>query len=287
MNQSIRFRSLTQSALNSFGRRALALIAVTVILQGCSTQLPFKGGLYQRLSNRGPVLLSTENPFLPANRLLSEELHNSAELRDFIAERGSPAAIEVTQSLLSSTELSLIYPAENEVYRLAQRKSGWSVGEPEALSTEVLEKIESELALGGVSLGDTGDAQKYVAAILPSGELAEDTTRASLAPSDMSGNKRGSPPNSAKRERNSVPRLAKITVLKNGGLVHSVTFPGESLSVIAAWYTGATSNTTLIAKANKITKDKVVKIGQSVTIPSKLVKNRKPLSQAFLRSALR
>jgi hypothetical protein len=284
MNQSIGNQSIRPA---SFARTSLVIVFILGMLQGCTTQVPIKGGLYQRLSNRGPVLLSTENPFLPANRLLSEELNNSAELRDFIAQRGSPTAIEVTQSLLSRTELSLIYPAENEVYRLAQRRSGWSVGEPEALSADALEKIESELALGGVSLGDPREAQKYVAAILPSTDLDEDTTRASLAHSDIGENEKINPSKLPRNHHNTGTRQAKVLILKNGGLVHSVTFPGESLSVIAAWYTGATSNTALIAKANKISTNKVVKIGQSVTIPPKLLKNRKPLSQAFLRSALR
>lgn len=269
-------------------RNVIAITSVLVVVQGCSTQLPPKGGLYQRLSNRGPVLLSTENPYLPANRLLSEELNKSGELRDFIAQRGSPAAIQVTQGLLSRTELYLIYPAENEVYRLAQRQSGWSVGEPEAISADVLEKIESELALGGVSLGDTRNAKKYIAAILPSSEADDDSTRASLAHSeDVEEKGRKATTSQSKGEKPSSTKHAKVSMLRNGGLVHSVTFPGESLSVIAAWYTGATSNTGLIAKANKIGQNKGVRIGQSVTIPAKLLKNRKPLSQAFLRSALR
>jgi hypothetical protein len=279
MNYSIRPKSLM--------RNSLAIVSILAMLQGCSTQLPLKGGLYQRLSNRGPVLLSTENPYLPANRLLSEELNNSAELREFISQRGSPAAIQVTQGLLSRTELSLIYPAENEVYRLAQKQSGWSVGEPEALSADVLEKIEDELALGGVSLGDTRDVQKYAAAMLPASELDDDSSRASLARSEAGDTEKKSSSTFGKSRQSIGIRHAKVAILKNGGLVHSVTFPGESLSVIAAWYTGATSNTALIAKANKLSTNKVVKIGQSVIIPPKLLKNRKPLSQAFLRSALR
>ena len=162
------------------------------------------------------------------------------------------------------------------------------MGEPEAISADVLEKIESELALGGVSLGDTRDAQKYVAAILPSNDSNEETTRASLAwNGDEAEDGRKITTTRERGGKNSVTRHAKITILKNGGLVHSVTFPGESLSVIAAWYTGATSNTGHIAKANKIAANKGVKIGQSITIPAKLLKNRKPLSQAFMRSALR
>lgn len=258
------------------------------LVLGCSSQLPPQGALYQRLSNRGPVLLSADNPYLPANRLLSEELGNSAELREFVAQRGSPAAIQVTQGMLARTELSLIYPAENEIYHLAKKQTGWAIGAPESLSESALEQIENELALGGMTLGDTREANRYVAAVLPPPyDYESDRDRASLAQDD--GPPKSSVPEKLSRRLNygGGAKLAKTKIVRGGALHHTVTFPGESLSVVASWYTASVSNISAIAKANKISRDGGLRLGQVVIIPAKLLKNKRPLSLSYLKNALR
>jgi hypothetical protein len=262
-----------------------ALLLVVVNVCGCSSTLPPQGALYQRLKDRGPVLLSADNPYLPANRLLSEELNASAQLREFVSRRGAPAALQVNQGVLERTELSLIYPAEDEVYRMVKRSKGWVIGAPEPLDDDALKQIEDELALGGMTLTDTRNSGSYVAAILP--HTNEQDEESAYDRASLSGNFEEEielpKVRSAKRVPNPNRGEAPIKVSKSKGLIHTVSFPGESLSVLATWYTGAASNLYAIARANGVDPRSSVKLGQSVTIPPKLLKNKRPLTQGALR----
>jgi hypothetical protein len=60
---------------------------------------------------------------------------------------------------------------------------------------------------------------------------------------------------------------------------HTVHWPGESLSLIAKWYTGAHQNWKRLAKANPSIEPRLIKPGDTIRIPSTLLKTRKPLPQ--------
>lgn len=283
------------------------------LLSGCSHRLPPQGALYERLNNRGPVLLSSTNPYLPANRLLSEELDNSPELRDFVSQRGAPSAIQVAQGVFERTELTLIYPAEKEVYPLTKRRSGWTIGAPEPISERSLEQIEEELALGGMTLGDIVESKRYAIAMLPAAQsdnealATEDESLATESGGDSSeevsahGNtaraslsldRQGRlPVKAARNEGASTPSMGStfhekgrstVSISRSGTLRHTVTLQGETLSALAMWYTGDASNLYQIAKFNKISPKKGLSLGQSINIPAKLLKNKKPLTSAHL-----
>ena len=284
----------------------LAALCAAIQVIGCSHRLPPQGALYERLNNRGPVLLSATNPYLPANRLLSEELDNSAELRDFVSQRGAPSAIQVAQGLFERTELTLIYPAEKEVYPLIKRRSGWAIGAPESLSDKALKQIEEELALGGMTLGDIVESKRYAIAVLPSSQVggvteiggealnAEDVGFANSddpesARASLALDKTGRLPVKAATEgalagEVSAPKKksSNVSFSRSGTLIHTVTIPGETLSALSMWYTGDASHMYQIAKFNKISPKKGLYLGQSINIPAKLLKNKKPLTQAHL-----
>ena len=60
---------------------------------------------------------------------------------------------------------------------------------------------------------------------------------------------------------------------------HTVRWPGESLSLIASWYTGTSKNWHKLAKANPGLNPNRIKDGNVIMIPSSLLKTRLPLPQ--------
>ena len=62
---------------------------------------------------------------------------------------------------------------------------------------------------------------------------------------------------------------------------HTVRWTGESLSLIARWYTGASGNWRELAKANPRINPHRIKKGNVIIIPPALLKTKKPLPQNF------
>lgn len=63
---------------------------------------------------------------------------------------------------------------------------------------------------------------------------------------------------------------------------HKVRWSGESLSIIAKWYTGSLENWKALSKANpKINPSRIHK-GQKIRIPENLLKTREPMPKSFL-----
>jgi len=60
---------------------------------------------------------------------------------------------------------------------------------------------------------------------------------------------------------------------------HTVRWPGESMSLIARWYTGSSRNWRKLAKANPTIDPNRIKKGHVIVIPTKLLKTREPLPQ--------
>lgn len=72
----------------------------------------------------------------------------------------------------------------------------------------------------------------------------------------------------------------------NGDLLHQVTFKGESIVVLAKWYTLDSGNAARIARVNQLSATAALPMGQSVTIPAYLLKNKKRLTEGALRALL-
>ena len=60
---------------------------------------------------------------------------------------------------------------------------------------------------------------------------------------------------------------------------HTVRWPGESMSLIARWYTGSSKNWRKLAKANPRINPNRIKKGNVIVIPTKMLKTREPLPQ--------
>lgn len=65
---------------------------------------------------------------------------------------------------------------------------------------------------------------------------------------------------------------------------HTVRWKGETLSLIAEWYTGSWRNWRALAKANTKLNPKSMRIGDAIVIPEKLLKNKEPMPRGFSSS---
>jgi hypothetical protein len=70
--------------------------------------------------------------------------------------------------------------------------------------------------------------------------------------------------------------------LKETFYVHTVRYYGETISIIAAWYTGDGENWKALARANPKIDPKLILEGNQVLIPEKLLKTREAMPQKFV-----
>ena len=66
-------------------------------------------------------------------------------------------------------------------------------------------------------------------------------------------------------------------------LVHKVTWPNETLSLIAEWYTGRTENWKTIAKTNPTLHPRRIRLGTEIKIPAELLKTIVPMPREFVQ----
>ncbi len=79
-----------------------------------------------------------------------------------------------------------------------------------------------------------------------------------------------------KKEREPAPQKMQF--------VHTVKYPGETLSIISKWYTGDVNNWRILENNNPhIAYNKMV-AGDRIFIPENLLKTREPLTKGFIDS---
>lgn len=66
--------------------------------------------------------------------------------------------------------------------------------------------------------------------------------------------------------------------------VHTVKYPGETLPIIAKWYTGDVNNWEALADANPNIDYEHLMTGTGIFIPENLLKKTKPLTKKYLDS---
>ena len=68
-------------------------------------------------------------------------------------------------------------------------------------------------------------------------------------------------------------------------LSHKIKWQGETLTLIAAWYTGSAKNWMHLVEANPGIDPRRIMIGDSILIPEDLLKTRRPMPIEFLPAA--
>jgi len=67
-------------------------------------------------------------------------------------------------------------------------------------------------------------------------------------------------------------------------LVHKVRFPGESVSIIAGWYTGEIDNWKILAEVNPNLNPNVISEGMKINVPESMLKTREPMPREYVDS---
>ena len=78
------------------------------------------------------------------------------------------------------------------------------------------------------------------------------------------------------------PEVAYVKPVAPVQFLHKIRYQGESLSLIAKWYTGKTGKWKAIAAANPEVIPERMKIDQIIYIPDNLLKNRTPMPKNFV-----
>lgn len=66
--------------------------------------------------------------------------------------------------------------------------------------------------------------------------------------------------------------------------VHTVKYPGETLSIIAAWYLGDKMRYDVLAAANLEINPKLIRVGMKIKIPENIMKKRESMNKEFVDS---
>jgi hypothetical protein len=275
------------------------LIAIPLVLglAGCSAPLRMHYGLIERLRDRGPVAVSPTNPYLAANVLLNKETETSHELKGFFDHRGAPAAIEVSDGLLKSLTLMLYYPENGESFMAEESAGSWAIRGPFPIEKAKLREVL--LATGKLRPVQTTvpPIQTTVPKAAPPDQTAAPASTAPAQHSRVASATHSAPntghtidpklPESAQpRERAAEPAIesdALAEVSPRGDVVHYVTFANEDLRSLAQWYTGDASNAARLARINQLKPQASLSPGDSIVVPSYLVKNKRRLSEETLK----
>ena len=298
--------------------RTLAIVCILVLL-ACGTSLKRNAALATRLKNRGPVALSSSNPYLAANLLLSKEIEHSPELKGFVGHRGAPGAIEISSSRWSSDLVMWMYYPENREYYTADYSMGtWVIKGPQLLPRERLVRVLAQVGTTPqtVALLSSESPAVSVAPMTNSGRsntaskinkpppalhpklpsekknyTPEKVAQTQVSDLDPSASSQISPmlKLNSKTKRQTIEEVVAAHSgpggerTPGGDLVHYVTYPGETLSMISRWYTYERANVSRLARINDLTTPDKLEVGDTVVIPTYLLRNRKLLTEDALR----
>jgi hypothetical protein len=84
-----------------------------------------------------------------------------------------------------------------------------------------------------------------------------------------------------KRHRSEKAKFAR-TPPKRAYYYHRVKYSGETLSIIAKWYTGDADNWQALTKANPKLNPNRINVGDKIRIPRRLLNTRRPMTRSFV-----
>ncbi len=270
----------------------------------------------ERLKNRGPITLSADNPYLSSNMMLQKVMDDSSDVRGFVQHRGAPTVLEVRQEFLSVPTMFFYYPENGEHYRLEQDSESWLIEGPFQIDDEMLAKLRP---LTQVQLSTQEKLQPTTppAPVRSKPQPAKPEKTKVSEPEyypELAGQPDGIPIEKAPEEfpllppqkpspapvkvktaaptKNADQRIveevtaggARATgeLTPKGDLVHYVTYPEEDLALIARWYTYDAWNAGKVARVSGISSKQPLTVGDTLVIPSYLLKNKVRLTKEGL-----
>jgi hypothetical protein len=245
--------------LNKLSKIKCLLISCTY-LSACAS---FQPGLMTRdnLLNRGPVIVSRTNPYIASNILMAREVKLSPTLKGFLKIRGTPEAIEIRKNFFQPYVMFFYYSSQREQYVLEEVNDDWVIRGPEQI------RGDSSQALASLA------PEKITTTEKPAEPLEKEVDLEDLMLPDSK------PIDPPKKISNS-DDIEQV----DGDILHTVKYKGETLRLIAEWYTGKSENAPRIARINGFKDANSLILDQKIRIPRYLATNDSPLSKERVES---
>jgi hypothetical protein len=113
--------------------KVVLITLATLGIIACSSNMQ-PGMLIDRIKNRGPINISTSNPYLVANQYLDYQRKHSVDIQQFLKSRGAPAALEIQKPIFEDAQIFLYYPENGQYYVLTEGAEHWAIAGPYKLS---------------------------------------------------------------------------------------------------------------------------------------------------------
>jgi hypothetical protein len=236
------------------------------------------------LIDEGILNISHSNPNLATNIFLEEEARTNRYLRRFLKDRGLPEAIKISSEGTTQLTMNLYYSNDLELFRAIKRnpeggnsfKTEWLITGPEPIERLDYQKLKNQtIHTSQKSLYNEPlpieNHKDPLPPMLPPKKISVRKTNSKIPPKIDQKSLENFKPKNLDQE---ALALSRGIALRNekGDLIHKVSELKQTISDIAAWYTGTASNAEKVAKYNarKIT-DYLV-LGEEILIPSNLIK---------------
>ena len=308
---------LARPSFKSIGRHAavcriyiLAFSGLILFSAGCS--FTDKASLRDELVNSGPITIDQKNPFVVGNQFLQSEEKKSEILRKFVEFRGRPSAVEVRKRYFGQWKIYMFYLDRREAYLLDESADDWIVRGPEKIPNDILATLRSSTVSNGTAFEKASDDKEselgQPLAEAAEGDLLEQESLPSLRATEkklkplrsemkeLPARKTSvkSPPAPGIFENEPEPEIPEpsgalagleevapnLHEAPSGDMIHTVTFPGETLRIITAWYTGDVNSASRLARINGISNPDRLAIGQTIRIPRYMLANTSPFPEA-------
>lgn len=265
--------------------RALT-IAIFISLIGCAFQNSDQ--LVDELSSKGITIVTKDQRYLASTQFIERESQLDDHVKAFILDTGYPSAISVSSSFLSPTSARLYYPTPGNYFDFTKSDSGWLITGPFSLSEAEVEELQKVSIMAEANSSTVVPEPPTIEKVEETPSIDE-TTLISKPASEEKNTKVtvpvagfSSPAQTTQAPEAHLSQEAETT--PKGDLVHYVTYSGETLSMIARWYTNERENAGKIGRLNKLKNADQLEIGDVLVVPSYLVKNKKRFTESALES---
>jgi hypothetical protein len=233
--------------------------------------------LISKLAGDGEIAITSENPYLASNQLLSLVSRESSEVKGFIDLEGRPKSLVVEKNFFGGATLNLYYPDKNHYFTARQNSSGWILNGPFPIarsgSLNNIYAAKEDLENGEIGYKES-PLPDYEVEVVKDERLSRIQKRGFISPEKIDSASRASASHSSDLKARmsstlTATLLGKAERSPGGDIIHYVVSTKEKLSQIADWYTKDKTNSERLARINGI---KDLNPGDQIVIPSYLVR---------------
>lgn len=263
-----------------FSKKLFPLFAllIVVLIQGCAIQQRPANPEFDALQGKGPIIIVPNDEQVVSTKFFREKWGQSKTIKHLVTRQGVPKALSVEREFLAPNRLKLFYPKQGLVYVLDQFQGDWLVAGSEPLGRVDLEMLrgQEERGLSSQPVRAGRDIYSLSPTFEKPMELELHEVTRDIQPSRTDTHVRGrlKPPSRA--------GIARLERDAGGDYLHTVSFEGESFSVLADWYLGDSSHADTLAEKNHMATNERLALGQRILLPHALLSNTSPLPEGVV-----